>query len=138
MTKEEALVLDLALAALEEVAARTGARWALEQGYAGHLEAINAIKQARSAPVQELGARVDAVIAKIKAGIAEKPTALNSYGLKLWDSVRDDLLALATPPAPQRTWVGLTDEERDDLLDNYITAEGRARAIEAKLKEKNT
>ena len=41
-----------------------------------------------------------------------------------------------TPPA-QRTWVGLTDEERDDLLDNYITAEGRARAIEAKLKELN-
>ena len=37
----------------------------------------------------------------------------------------------------QRLWIGLTDEERDDLLDNYITAEGRARAIEAKLKEKN-
>jgi hypothetical protein len=43
-----------------------------------------------------------------------------------------------TPTAAQRPWVGLTDEERDDLLDNYITAEGRARAIEAKLKEKNT
>ena len=39
--------------------------------------------------------------------------------------------------SPQRQWVGLTDEELDDLLDNYITAEGRARAIEAKLKEKN-
>jgi len=38
----------------------------------------------------------------------------------------------------QRTWVGLTDEERNDLLDTYITAEGRARAIEHKLKEKNT
>ena len=45
--------------------------------------------------------------------------------------------ALRKPPA-QRTWVGLTDEERDELLDIYITAEGRARAIEAKLKEKNT
>jgi hypothetical protein len=40
--------------------------------------------------------------------------------------------------AAQRQWVGLTDEERDDLLDTYITAEGRAQAIEAKLKEKNT
>jgi len=40
------------------------------------------------------------------------------------------------PPA-QRTWAGLTDEERDDILDIYITAEGRARAIEHKLKEKN-
>ena len=39
---------------------------------------------------------------------------------------------------PQREWVGLTDEERDECLGNYITAEGRARAIEAKLKEKNT
>ena len=45
---------------------------------------------------------------------------------------------LYTSPPAQRTWVGLTDEERDDLLGNYITAEGRARAIEAKLKEKNT
>ena len=39
---------------------------------------------------------------------------------------------------PQRTWVGLTEEERDEVLDIYLTAEGRARAIEAKLKEKNT
>jgi hypothetical protein len=46
MTKDEAL--KLALEALEKVAALTGARWALEQGYAGHLEAITAIKQARS------------------------------------------------------------------------------------------
>ena len=38
----------------------------------------------------------------------------------------------------QRTWVGLTNEERDEVLDIYLTAEGRARAIEAKLKEKNT
>lgn len=56
-----------------------------------------------AAPVQELGARVDEVIAKIKSGISEKPTALNSYGLKIWGTVRDDLLALATPPAAQPT-----------------------------------
>jgi beta-phosphoglucomutase-like phosphatase (HAD superfamily) len=50
--KDEAL--KLALEALKEVAARTGARWALEQGYAGHWEAITAIKQALAAPtVQE-------------------------------------------------------------------------------------
>ena len=47
MTDKEAL--KLALEALEEVAARTGARWALEQGYAGHLEALTAIKQAIAA-----------------------------------------------------------------------------------------
>ena len=38
---------------------------------------------------------------------------------------------------PKREWVGLTDEERDECLGNYITAEGRAQAIEAKLKQKN-
>ena len=47
-------------------------------------------------------------------------------------------IPLYTSPPAQRTWVGLTDEERDDILDIYITAEGRARAIEHKLKEKNT
>jgi hypothetical protein len=48
MTKDEAL--KQALEALEEVAARTGARWALEQGYAGHLAAIITIKQTLVAP----------------------------------------------------------------------------------------
>ena len=38
----------------------------------------------------------------------------------------------------KREWVGLTDEERNDILNAYITANGRSRAIEAKLKEKNT
>jgi hypothetical protein len=56
-TKDEAL--RMALEALEKVAALTGARWALEQGYAGHLEAITAIKQALAAPVQEPVAWVD-------------------------------------------------------------------------------
>jgi hypothetical protein len=35
----------------------------------------------------------------------------------------------------QRQWVGLTDEERDEIC---LGDEGIARAIEAKLKEKNT
>ena len=66
-------------------------------------------------------------------------------GIKLYTTPPN----VATPLAAQRpvpeerksvrsTWVGLTDEERDDLLDIYITAEGRARAIEAKLKAKNS
>ena len=37
----------------------------------------------------------------------------------------------------KREWVGLTDEERDEILNIYITGKGRAQAIEAKLKEKN-
>ena len=38
---------------------------------------------------------------------------------------------------PQRTWTGLTDEEMQDLWDRYAHME-MMRAIEAKLKEKNT
>ena len=49
---------------------------------------------------------------------------------------------LYTTP-PQRTWVGLTDEERKDTLQSVNTgfvvdASVVALAIEAKLKEKNT
>ena len=47
--------------------------------------------------------------------------------------------------APQRTWVGLTDEEVSEIIDAEIgfnscwgPEETFARAIEAKLKEKNT
>jgi hypothetical protein len=49
------------------------------------------------------------------------------------------------PPAAQKPWVGLTDEERDELYAAHhdscgypITATGYEKAIEAKLKEKNT
>ena len=49
--------------------------------------------------------------------------------------------ACYTPP--QRTWVGLTDEELQPIADEYRILFGGwvkdfARAIEAKLKEKNT
>jgi len=45
------------------------------------------------------------------------------------------LLSLYTTP-PQRTWVGLTDEEISDCMEMSI--QKTCRAIEAKLKEKNT
>ena len=44
---------------------------------------------------------------------------------------------LYTTP-PQRTWVGLTDEEVADIERNSITRRQAIRAIEAKLKELNT
>ena len=60
-----------------------------------------------------------------------------------------DYIHTCTPPASQRTWVGLTDE---DIITAYETSGHKqairpqdvfavaslARAIEAKLKEKNT
>ena len=47
------------------------------------------------------------------------------------------------PHPPQRTWVGLTDEELQPIADEYRILFGGwvtdfARAIEAKLKEKNS
>jgi hypothetical protein len=52
------------------------------------------------------------------------------------------LVTATTPPAAQRQWVGLTDEEKQELVSNEIGRvrdyEDYADAIEAKLKEKNT
>jgi hypothetical protein len=47
---------------------------------------------------------------------------------------------VTTPPAAQRQWVGLTDDEWDELADKYgmIIFGGLKQEIEAKLKEKNT
>jgi hypothetical protein len=95
-TKDHAL--DLALEALEE----PGLLWRSKK-------AINAIKQARSAPTVQEPA--------IKQG---------------WDV--DTLL---DKPAAQRQWTGLTDEERYELLDKAYNPESYAVLIEAKLKAKN-
>ena len=42
------------------------------------------------------------------------------------------------PPAAQRPWVGLTDEEISATSKGHIVRSTYARAIESKLKEKNT
>ena len=42
------------------------------------------------------------------------------------------------PHPPQRTWVGLTDEEMMDAIYVDDTPMERGRRVEAKLKEKNT
>ena len=52
------------------------------------------------------------------------------------------LLPLYTPPPASKPWVGLTDEERMDVLlalnwDKQLTHMDTAKAIETKLREKN-
>jgi len=49
----------------------------------------------------------------------------------------DGDVGLYTTP-PQRTWVGLTDEEISELIRATHNTGSLVRAIEAKLKEKNT
>ena len=67
---------------------------------------------------------------------------MNEQYAQEWDQRNPDhkgwVEPLYTSPPAQRTWVSLTDWERDDVLDNYLTDEGRAQAIEAKLRSKNT
>jgi hypothetical protein len=68
--------------------------------------------------------------------------ALNTgtkQGVKWLKNVEHGEKLYATPPAPQRTWVGLTDEQRRQVINANI-ATGlwhMAKNIEAKLKELN-
>ena len=52
-------------------------------------------------------------------------------------NAEQSLTPLYTHP-PQRTWVGLTDEEAQWLYDNCRTPSNLIDMVEAKLKEKNT
>ena len=59
-----------------------------------------------------------------------------------WDrdelkSFARNIAALYTTP-PQRTWVGLTDENRKEIERQSVYVDGAIRMTEAKLKERNT
>ena len=150
MTKDEAL--ELALEALES--------WV--KGFPDLVEdldkqAITAIKQALAAPVQEpVAMRMPKVGDKVvciedeSLGTVVYLTAGGSPEIKFDDGshgtymLREfaELFGYTTPPAAQRQWVGLTDEERMDILlnlnwDKKLSHMDTALAIEAKLKEKN-
>jgi len=62
--------------------------------------------------------------------------------LSLHDPHRSTLIrmsmAIRDLQAPQRTWVGLTDEEVADFVKDWNGVRNLVNAIEAKLKEKNT
>jgi hypothetical protein len=113
MTKDEAL--RLAFEALEEITRRNQSDHQAEIAE----EAITAIKAALEAK--------DEPVAWVNK---ERNTIM-------WDKLYPDMDALYTTP-PQRTWVGLTDEEISASSKGHMTRNGFARAIEAKLKAKNT
>ena len=78
----------------------------------------------------------------------KQETFMASYEFKQYGYYKDEkgtlkLGNIQVPQPPQRTWVGLTDEERKETLQSVNTgfvvdASVVAQAIEAKLKEKNT
>ena len=106
-------------------------------------KAITAIKQALAAPtVQEPFAwcvdsenSADWAIAKTKEGVEVNAKLMDVECIKT-----APFPLYTTPHATQKPWVGLTENERDDLVYNVFDSRRRvdlAVAIEALLKEKN-
>ena len=104
------------------------------------LEAITAINNFLAQPEQEPVAW-QLVFDDGHTEITTRPVA--NWKRLMWESAgkRWDTVPLYTTP-PQRTWVGLTEEEINEVLGADIRDEPSGelrfiRAIEAKLKEKN-
>jgi hypothetical protein len=122
MTKDEAL--NLALAALEYFIDTSTSL----MDYAMAEDACTAIKQARSATVQEPVATIDS----LEQEIYENTREFVSLNVMEWLLNRLN----TTPPAAQRQWVGLTNKELADCWDTI--PERAMKRVEDKLKEKNT
>ena len=146
MTKDEAL--KLALEALDE--------WG--KGFpdlVGDLDkqAIAAIKEALAQPQQEPVLKQSWKMVPVEptkemldaADDGDDSYTLRSFGPgvnRVMQGPEDHYAAMlaAAPQPPQRTWVGLTDEEITDIWAEsspYYHEDDFARAIEAKLKAKN-
>ena len=126
MTKEE--IIEMAKQAGFERLGHTAEDWVC------HFEDIEeftklvadkAIKEALAQPEQEPMAWIAAGPARMIHWTSDKP----AYG--------DDWVPLYTTP-PQRTWVGLSDEEVNDLYMEGMGIHATIEATEAKLKDLNT
>ena len=144
MTKDEAL--KLALRSLKELAPDDSDYAPALQGQRKRQEnAITAIKQALAAPVQEpVGWISNKDFEPIRIRIMQEAYELaDSNDPEGYNAIKVMCGDVQKMLSPQRTWVGLTDEEIY-LCTNHIDRNLRgwanefARAIEAKLKEKNT
>jgi hypothetical protein len=147
MTKDEAL--KLALEALEEyvnvvVSVNDPNEWTPKVADAGEpaRKAITAIKEALAQPEQEPVAWISHKELLVMRGNAY--AGAKDWRVNLGLEPQEGDVGLYTTP-PQCTWVGLTDKEIDELwmshhddFGNALSAIDYERAIEAKLKEKNT
>ena len=102
------------------------------------LEALKQIDEAMPFPVAKLA------IMEAEKALAQpehEPVANYCKECLTYNGHHEGCSHYTTPP--QRTWVGLTDEERMDILlalnwDKQLTHMDTAKSIEAKLKERNT
>ena len=96
------------------------------------LEALRQIDEAMPFPVAKLAQ------AALREALAEQPAQQEPVAsISYIPCCTDQTCPKCKAAAPlQRTWVGLTDEELADSMDMSI--QKTCRAIEAKLKEKNT
>jgi len=104
----------------------------------GYDKAITAIKEALAQPEQEPVAWAD--LRKEAQQIVESKFLWKKFidGTPLSNDIACWMAEFAQQYAtpPQRTWVGLTDD--DEIPWDGVDAKSFAKAIEAKLKEKNT
>ena len=138
--------MKLALEALENAQANFGEWWP---------EAITALREALASEAIEQKSGIKQVIELYDSPdqpSQQEPVAMrydfDGYGWKYIDSgsgsdwqtrIKDAEPIYITPP--QRTWVGLTDEEVTDIwagTSPYYHEDDFAKAIEAKLRERNT
>jgi hypothetical protein len=82
----------------------------------------------------------------VSIGVDVTKDGAHVVGIYALDADTSQIFYAKHHPAPQRTWVGLTDEEIDGMVEitdlsgayYYDDLFALARAVEAKLKEKNT
>jgi hypothetical protein len=121
MTKNEAL--RLALEALEKISMGGDPRWADQA-----ITAIKAAVEAKDEPVAYINVE-QRKLEWAKYMSWDTPTVVNLPKIPLYTT-------------PQRTWVGLTDEEIAECFEFIVEEDTQAvrfaQAIEAKLKEKNS
>ena len=112
-------------------------------------EAITALRTAIAQAEKQEPVAWEDVLGAIARGWAHPENARKPIDVQLAVAIAKEIQDMYTaPPAAQRTWVGLTDEEIFSVLGNLQrkyngppTEDSRvvfALAIEAKLKEKNT
>ena len=68
----------------------------------------------------------------------QEPVAFASHGVVNWIADKQFQHEANLYIAPQRTWVGLTEEEMMDAIYAPVTPMERGRRVEAKLRSKNT